>query len=149
MSASDTTSSAGGVSVKILLLGFVAGFLAVPLGHQIMSLILFYLIPGRNFPWNMAANKAAFNLPAIVNLSFWGGVWGILWALIEPYVPKGAMYWIIAILFGGICATAIGAYVVTALKGLPMGSITWIGFALNGMWGLATAFFFDQLRSRI
>lgn len=149
----SSTSNAGaatqsGISLKLLLLGFVAGFLAVPLGHQIMGFIYYLTIPGRNMPWNMAPNPNAFGLPSIVNLSFWGGVWGILWALVQTFIPRGWMYWILAILFGGICATAFSAYGVTAIKGLPLGSPSWIGFGLNGAWGLVTAFFLDQMRRR-
>ena len=143
----DSGVKAGsGLTLKLLLLGFIAGFLATPLGHQIRSLVLYYLVPGRNFPWNMAPNKAAYGLPAIINLSFWGGVWGIIWALVYPYVPKNLGKWAVAFLFGGICATAFGAYVVTALKGAPMGSITWIGLLINGAWGLANAFFYELFR---
>ncbi len=147
--SNDLMDSKPSFSIKLLLLGFVAGFIAVPLGHQIMALALFYTIPGRNFPWNMAPNKGAFNMPSILNLSFWGGVWGVLWALVEPYVPKGWLYWVIAIVFGGLGATAVGAFVVTSIKGLPLGSISWIGLLINGAWGLVTAFLFDQLRRRV
>lgn len=142
-----------GISVKILALGFVAGFLAVPLGHQVMA-FFHYLIGWRpTMPWDMGVNQRAafqaFGMPSLINLSFWGGVWGILWALIEPYVPKGWLYWVIAIVFGAVAATAVSAYVVTAIKGLPMGSIGVVGLMLNGAWGLVAALIFDQLRKRV
>ena len=154
MTMSNSAAGAdSGISFKLLLLGFVAGFIAVPLGHQVMSWIFYLTIPGRAFPWNMgpAANAAykAFGVPALVNLSFWGGVWGVLWALISPFVPRGWLYWIIAILFGGVCATAFSAYGVPAIKGTPQGSMSWIGFGLNGAWGLVTAFIFDTLRRKV
>ena len=148
---SQTTSPptrTAGFSIKILAMGFVAGFLAVPLGHQIMELIYYLTLPSRKFPWNMAPNPASFGLPSVVNLSFWGGVWGVMWALVEPYAPRGWLYWISAIVFGGVCATAVGAYVVTALKHLPPGGMSWLGFGVNGAWGLAAAFFLDQMRAR-
>jgi hypothetical protein len=144
--ANTSTSAAGGISLKLLALGFVAGFIAVPLGHQVMSYIFWLTIPGRAFPWNMAPNPGAFGLPAVVNLSFWGGVWGILWAIVQNFLPRGWISWIVAILFGGICATAFSAYGVTAIKHLPAGSMSWIGFGLNGAWGLVTALVLDLLR---
>ena len=152
MSVSNPSASASGLSIKLLLFGFFAGFLAVPLGHQVMAFI-HYLIGWRpTIPWDMGPNPRAafraFGLPSLINLSFWGGVWGILWALIEPKVPRGWLYWVIAIVFGGICATAVSAYVVPVLKSQPMGSISTIGLMLNGAWGLVTAFIFDQLRRR-
>ena len=145
--SSSAAGSSGGISFKLLLLGFVAGFIAVPLGHQVMAYIYYA------FPWNMgpAANAAykAFGVPALVNLSFWGGVWGILWAIVQSWVPRGWIYWIVAILFGGICATGFSAYGVPAIKGLPQGSMSWIGFGLNGAWGLVTAFLLDAMRRKV
>ncbi len=141
-----TSGSREAISLKLLLLGFVAGFVAVPLGHQIVGLVLFYLVPGRNFPYNMAPNKGAFGMPSVINLSFWGGVWGILWALVHPYLPNGWLKYVIAVLFGGILATGFGVYAVTAMKGLPAGTFAWPGFVINGAWGLMTAIFFDALR---
>ena len=146
--SNTTTASQSGFSIKLLVFGFIAGFLATPLGHQVMGYI-YYLVGWRPaIPWNMAPNPNAFGLPSVINLSFWGGVWGVLWALIHPFVPKGWLYWVLAILFGGICATGFGAYVVTQMKGQPMGSLSWLGFGINGAWGLVTAFFFDQMRRR-
>lgn len=154
MSATSTSDAAvrSGITIKLLVLGFVAGFIAVPLGHQVMAYI-HYLIGWRpTIPWDMGPNERAafkaFGIPSVINLSFWGGVWGVLWALIEPYVPKGWLYWVIAIAFGAVCATAVSAYVVPTIKGLPTGSISSIGLMLNGAWGLAAAFFYDQMRKR-
>lgn len=150
--SSAASSANAGVSVKILALGFVAGFLAVPLGHQVMAFIHFLLGWRPAMPWDFGPNERAafkaFGLPSVINLSFWGGVWGVLWALIERHAPRGLAYWIVAILFGGVCATAFSAYGVPTIKGQPMGAMSWIGFELNGAWGLVMAFFFDQFRRR-
>jgi hypothetical protein len=97
----------------------------------------------------MTANPGAFGLPRVVNLSFWGGVWGVLWALISPVVPRGILYYVIATIFGSVAATAVGAYVVTAIKGLPPGSFSGFGLYLNAAWGLAMAVIFELLRKRI
>jgi hypothetical protein len=142
----------GGRVAKLLVIGFVAGFLAVPLGHQVMAFIHYELGMRPTMPWEMgpatrAAHKA-FGLPSVVNLSFWGGVWGVVWAMLQPLMPRGALNYIVAILFGGVCATAFSVYGVTAIKGLPMGSMSWIGFEINGAWGLATAFFYNQMSRR-
>ncbi len=153
MTTSNTSAEAGsGITVKFLLLGFAAGFLAVPLGHQVMAFV-HYLVGWRpTIPWDMGPNPraafGAFGLPSMINLAFWGGVWGVLWALIEPKVPRGWLYWVVAIIFGAVCATAVSAYVVPLIKGLPQGSISSIGLMLNGAWGLVTAFLLDQMRRR-
>ena len=137
------------LSFKVLVLGFIAGALAVPLGHQIVALILYFVVQGRAFPWDMTPQANAHGLPRVVNLSFWGGVWGILWALISPVVPRGSLYYVIATIFGAICATAVSAYVVTYLKGLPAGSFAGYGLYLNAGWGLAAAAFFELLKKKV
>ncbi len=154
MSVSNEAAGAGaGLSAKLLILGFVAGFLAVPLGHQVMAYIHFLIGWRPTIPWDMAPNPRAafqaFGLPSLINLSFWGGVWGVLWALIDPKVPRGWLYWVVAIVFGGLCATAVSAYVVPALKGQPLGSIGLVGLMLNGAWGLVMAIIFDLLRRKV
>jgi hypothetical protein len=146
ISAPGRTSA---LSLKILLFGFVAGFLAVPFGHQVMNFVLYLLIEGRSFPWDMRPNPDAFGLPRMLNVAFWGGVWGMLWALLSPLMPRGFTHYVLGALFGAVCATLAGAYLVTAMKGLPPTRISWIGFLLNGAWGLTAAFLFDKLRERI
>ena len=147
-SMASVPGTRSGLSIKVLIFGFIAGFLAVPLGHQVMSLAIYLIYPGRAFPWDMTANPGAFGLPRVVNLSFWGGVWGVLWALVSPLVPRGILYYVIATIFGAVAATAVGAYVVTAIKHQPPGSFSGFGLYLNGAWGLVTAIIFEQMRKR-
>jgi hypothetical protein len=142
----------GAINIKYLMFAFIAGFIAVPLGHQVMAYIYYLTIPGRAFPWNMGpANAAAFKafgLPTLINLSFWGGVWGLVWALIAPYCGKGIVKYVVALLFGGVVVTAGAAYLVPTIKSLPLGSLSWIGFGLNGAWGVVTALLLDLMAKK-
>jgi hypothetical protein len=45
-------------------------------------------------------------VPQFISLSFWGGVWGIIFVSIEPYLVRSpGGYWVGAIIFGAIFPT--------------------------------------------
>ena len=71
------------LSPLTLALAFAAGFLAVPLFHQIAFLLLYLagVIPAP--PYNMRPT-APLGVPSVVSASFWGGVWGVVFALVVP-----------------------------------------------------------------
>ena len=141
--SASLTSSTSGVR---MLLGFVAAFFATLIFHQI-GLELCHLIgltPGfriisRGCPRSMSR--------AVISLAFWGGVWGIIFVLVEPYLarcPGG--YWAGAIIFGAIFPTVFSWLVVAPIKGLPLGyGFHWpgilVGPIVNGLWGLGTGLF--------
>jgi hypothetical protein len=77
------------------------------------------------------------------SLAFWGGVWGILFALIDRSYPRNVGYWVTAFLFGAILPSALALLVVLPLKGLPMGGgwhlpLLVTVFVINGAWGVGT-----------
>ena len=90
-------------------------------------------------------------VPAVIQLAFWGGVWGIAFVLVERVIarcPGG--YWLGAVLFGAIVPTLVFWFVVLPLKGLPVGygfHFPGIAVALivNGLWGLGTGVFLRLL----
>jgi len=145
-SASVTIST----SLTRLALGFVAGFLATITFHQIGIWVLHAVgfIPFA--AWNTGP-RAPLGVPAVISLSFWGGVWGILFVLIERWLarfPGG--YWVGATVFGAIVATLVLMFIVFPLRGQPVGA----GFASNliitflivhGLWGLGTGVFLGVL----
>ena len=127
-----------------LALGYVAGFLAVPLGHQIMLMLLHGIGFTRNAPWNLAPTPP-LGVPVLLSQSFWGGIWGIVFALIEPRLPRNLLaYWISVALFGGVALTAVYVAVVLPIKGSPPNpeppliGLT-MGFLVNAAWGVAAA----------
>ena len=85
-------------------------------------------------------------VPRVISLAFWGGIWGIVFALIEGRIPRGAQYWVYALLFGAIFPTLVAWFVVAPLKAQPVAggwqaSRMLTGLLINGAWGLGTALF--------
>ncbi len=89
-----------------------------------------------------------FGIPAVISLSFWGGVWGIIMMLvIDRY--RGAKYWLGALVFGAVLPTLVAAFLVAPLKHQPLPK-SWklaaVGLTVNGAWGLGTAAFYRLFR---
>ena len=125
-------------SLRNLIIGFVAGVLAVLVFHQIASSLI-----NARVQWNMTPLIAPFGIPQIINQAFWGGVWGIVFALLAPRFPTGAMWWIAAVLFGAVLLPLVSWYVVPLIKGNPLGPRNSIlnSMLINGAWGLGMGVF--------
>jgi len=131
---------------RTLLIGFAAAYLSVLTFHQGTILVLHLLGFIPNFPWNMRP-VPNFGLPAIVQLAFWGGLWGCLIAAFRGMFQPGRPRLIFGLLFGAIVCNVVGWYVVAPLKGNPspaFGLATmWRGLTINGVFGLGTIVFLD------
>jgi hypothetical protein len=85
-----------------------------------------------------------FGVPVIWSLAFWGGIWGLVYGLVEKRFPDSAAYWIMAILFGAVFPTLVLWFVVFPMKGAPMAA-GWdqnrmaLHAIIHGAWGLGTA----------
>ena len=133
-----------------LLLGFVAAFLATLTFHQIGIWVLHAAGLTAATPWTTTPIPP-FGVPQVISLAFWGGVWGILFVLIERWLARSpGGYWVGATLFGAIVPTLVLMFIVFPLKGRPLGG----GFAwqlivtllvAHGLWGLGTAVFLGVL----
>ncbi|HEX7126200.1 MAG TPA: hypothetical protein VF406_10580 [Thermodesulfobacteriota bacterium] len=124
-------------------LAFVAGFVSVLIFHQLMFALLYAVGLVQAAPYNLQP-VPPFGVPAVLSAAFWGGVWGIVFALVEPRFPRGPGYWVAAVLFGAVALTVVFWFVVAPLKGLPVGggwrAAAWVpGLLVNGAWGLGTA----------
>lgn len=108
--------------------GFIAGVLATLVFHQGMLAILHGIGLTPAMPYSLHPT-APLGVPAVLSLAFWGGVWGVILASIEPRFPRGVRYWITALLFGAIAPTLVAWFVVAPLKGLPVAA----GWRLPGM----------------
>ena len=132
--------------------GFIAGFIAVLLFHQ-GALLVLHLAGIAPPPWNMAP-VPPFGVPAVVSAAFWGGVWGIVFALVAPRFGQGGRYWLMSFLFGAVALTLVAWLVVLPLKGQPLSAaLAWpriiIGPVVNGAWGLGTGFLLMLLSRRL
>ncbi len=137
-------------SLNRLLVGFIAGFLATLIFHQ-LTLALFRGMGVAAFlPYSWTPTEP-FGIPAVLSLSFWGGVWGIIFALIHSRFPRGAGSWAAAFLFGAVVPSLVALLVVLPLKGRPMGggwqlSLLLVAFFANGAWGIGTGVFLKALK---
>ena len=118
-----------------LALGFVAGFLAVLLFHQPLIGTFRSVGLGGNPPYSLAP-VPPFGAPRVLSLAFWGGVWGIAFALLRLWLPNRRTGFLVAgLVFGALAPTAFGWFVLGS--GVP--AIWWRGPVINGTWGLGTA----------
>ena len=135
---------------KILLFGFLCGAISVVAFHQTTLLLLHHhaaklpiLIEwfGRAPAPYSFAPVAPFGIPAIASLAFWGGLWGILLAVLIRHAPFDDLP--LGFIFGAVALTLTAFTLVASLKGLPFdgNQQTWLRSGLlNGAWGFGTAF---------
>ena len=134
-----------------LLFGFLAGFFATLIFHQLTLLVLRSLGVAPFGPFPMAATQP-FGVPAVFSLAFWGGIWGILFALIHGSFPRRG-YWVITFLFGAVLPSLVALLVVLPLKGRPLAGgghlpLLLTAFLINGAWGVGTGLILKMLSSR-
>ena len=133
-----------------ILFGFIAGFLATLIFHQVVVALLWWAGVAPFGPFSMVATQP-FGVPAVISLAFWGGVWGIFFGLIDISFPRGSGYWLTAFLFGAILPTLVALLVVLPLKGRPMGggwqpALLITAFLINGAWGVGSGLILKVLR---
>jgi len=138
--------------LKTAALGFLAGALATLTFHQIAIGVLNALGVIPSGPYSLRPIPP-LGVPAVLNLAFWGGVWGIVWALVADRLPRSWPVWLAGLLFGAIAPTLVGWFVVAPLKGQPVAqrfniARMWIGPLVNGVWGLGTALIYGLLQRR-
>ena len=130
--------------MKYLFCAFVAGFVAVLVFHQGMLTLLHDWGVTARTPFPIQPTKP-FGVPVIWSLSFWGGIWGIVFAIVHRLFPRGVKYWLATLVFGAIFPSLVAWFVVPVIKGLPTAgwnpALMSIGLMVNGAWGIGTALF--------
>jgi xanthosine utilization system XapX-like protein len=133
------------------VLGFIAAAISVLTFHQAMWEALHLLaLPGMGMPAPYPTDPIApFGVPRILNLCFWGGLYGIVFALVLPRLS--APMWLSGLILG-IIAALVGLLVVPAIKGLPVGPgfpLNWVrSLLINGCWGLGVGIILPLLMRR-
>ena len=134
--------------LRTILLGFIAGAVAVLVFHQGTAFLLYHVgndIPAvvsvfgkTTAPFAMAPTKP-LGVPVIFSQAFWGGVWGMVLTLILVTLRPPAI--LFSTVFGALALTAVAVTLVPWLKGLPTwrGGIPWRGLLYNGAWGFGVA----------
>ena len=132
------------------LRGFLAGFLATLIFHQLALAVLWGAGMAPLGPFSMAPTRP-FGVPAVLSLAFWGGVWGVLFAFIDGLFPRGIGYWAAALLFGAVLPSLVALLVVLPLKGQHLAGgwpvpLLETAFLVNGAWGIGTGLILQTLR---
>jgi len=128
-------------SVRLVVIGFLAGAISVFVFHQGFVLIAWQtgLLP--NAPYSLAPT-APLGVPRVISAAFWGGLWGIALALLLERLRRTDWLWV-GVLFGGVLLPLASILVVTPLKdgdvAWPSSAMLFRGFIINGVWGLGAA----------
>ena len=124
--------------MKKWLLAFLAGFVATLVFHQGALWLLHLAGVTPRTPFVMKP-VPPFNVPSVISLAFWGGVWGII-----MIAAIGKAFYFVATVFGAVLPTLVAAFVIAPLRHMPLpagnpGKLLAMGLIVNGAWGLGTA----------
>jgi hypothetical protein len=134
------------------LLGFAAAALSVLTFHQGIWALLYYaagLMPRAPFPMQPVP---PFGVPQIVSLAFWGGLYGAVFALLLPVLPRAPL-WLLGLGLG-LVAVLVGWFVVAPLRGQPVAGgfvpvRMLVSVLINGGWGVGVGLILSLLMGRL
>ena len=132
-----------------LVLGFIAGALAVLAFHQVMVFLLSTvgLIQSHVYA---TQGVPPFGVPTILNQMFWGGLWGLLFAVVADTLPPWPLL-LLGFTFGVLGPVLASWFVVAPLKGTPIAA-GWVpqrmlaSVLINGCWGIGMVLIYAGLR---
>lgn len=132
-----------GLNLNQLIVGFLAGVVALLIFHQgtILILALLKIVP--NYPYSFRS-VGPLGVPSLVNSAFWSGLWGIAFTFLLPRMPANWPTLVAGFVLGVVGPALVGWLIVAPLKG---GAIMagWdpgrllIGALIHGMFGLGIA----------
>jgi hypothetical protein len=137
-------------TAKRLAAGFVAGFLSVLVfSNGAIALYHFAGVSVPFAPWSMAP-VPPFGVPQTLSTAFFGGIWGSVYAVVEPWLTARLGWLTGGIAFGALPLLALW-FVVFPLKGIPVGGgftafAVQLGVVLHAAFGLGLAIFFRIVR---
>ena len=130
--------------------GFAAGFLSV-LVFSNGGIALYHAVgaPVPFAPWSMAP-VPPFGVPQTLSAAFFGGLWGVAYAAVEPWLTARLGWLAGGIVFGALPLLVLW-FVVFPLKDIPVGGgFTAFGLqqgiVLHAAFGLGLAIFFRIAR---
>lgn len=99
-------------------MGFLAGAIAVLTAHQLMVYALSATGLIATSAWSLRP-VGPFSVPAVINSTFWGGIWGAVFAIATGRLP-GTRLWVKGLVFGLVLPLLIGVWIlVPLLKSQP------------------------------
>lgn len=119
----------GAISFKTLVLGFVAGAIALVSVHELIGLWLYNAGHATRVPWSTEPSLLT-GYPQIATDAVWGGVWGAVFALVLGNPPRGSMT------LRGAILGLIGPAVLGTLVALPLirSEPLFLGGDINQVW---------------
>lgn len=135
---------------RAIVIGFAAAVLSVLIFHQgtIWGMRELGWINAR--PWNLATRVPPYGVPVLVNLCFWGGLYGIVIGVLlrTTRLPPLLTGFVV-----GVCAALVGWTIVPMIKGGPLfagGNANALlrGALINGAFGWGTALILHTLSRR-
>jgi hypothetical protein len=132
------------------LLGFAAAVISVLTFHQGMIGLLYMAGMVARAPYP-TGSVPPFGVPVILNLCFWGGLYGAAFGLALPRLPRAPM-WLLGLGLG-LLAALVGWFIVAPLKGQPVASgfvpmRLLISVLINGTWGIGVGVILAFLMGR-
>src|SRR5262245_6105149 len=101
------------------LIAFLAGFLATLLFHQGL-LFAFHRAGVSPRPAYVMTPTAPLQVPQVISLAFWGGVWAVALAPLLARWEGSWAWWAAWLVVGAIAPTFVAFFVVLPLKGKPV-----------------------------
>ena len=128
-----------------LFLGFMAGFLSHLIFQGAFGSILYaaHLVPA--LPWSLTP-VPPLGVPRSLNLGFWAGLWGLVYASLEPRLTALHAWWSGGLVFG-LAPLLVYWFVVLPLKGFGIGggfhlAMVPIEVGFHAIFGIGTAIIF-------
>jgi len=130
-------------------LGFVAAAISVLTFHQGMIAAL-HGLGWAPFAAYRTTHVPPWGVPVIVDLCFWGGLYGALFGLLMPRFTLPL--WLCGLILG-IIAALVGMFIVAPIKGnaIANGWHAWPmarSLLINGFWGVGVGVILPLLRPR-
>ena len=131
-----------------LLLGFLAGALSHLIFQGGLGSVLYaaHLVPA--LPWSLMP-VPPLGVPKSLSLAFWAGLWGLVYAVLEPRLTARFGWWAGGLVFG-LAPLVVYWLVVLPLKGLGVGggfhpAMVPIEVAFHLVFGIGTAIIFRSV----
>ncbi len=133
-----------------ILMGAVAAEIAVLTFHQGTVLALGSMGLAQGAVYSMVP-VPPLGIPRIVNLCFWGGLYGAVYGMVWPRLTIPS--WLSGLCLG-IIASLVGMFIVASIKGTPIanGWAAWPmarSLIINGMWGVGVGLIAPLLFARV